>query len=316
MRSVRRWAAVAVGRGGSARRRVLALALSASPASAFSEWAHDGATGCSVTPGHADRRHLHRLPHRLPELPGRDLLVVPRARARTRPRCPRRARPAARSATCGTPCRRQYITPTTHGTNPHLGSSPGVPRLPPDQRQHLRSRLQPASQRAGHRVHRLRRVPLARRRSTPARSPAPRATRRAVVPPVHGQQPRLQELRRLPHHEARRQEGRRPASARPATRAGSGGARAQHSRTITKKFVCGGVPHQEAARQRRQQGGQELPHLPQRQVPRRAADAVQVGVHALPQRRHAARQRLPVHAVPPARRPQPPAQRRQPLIRA
>ena len=59
MRSLRRWAALAAVAVALLSAVVLALALTASPASAFTQWQHDGAIGLRVLsqPGHADRRH-------------------------------------------------------------------------------------------------------------------------------------------------------------------------------------------------------------------------------------------------------------------
>ena len=149
---------------------------------------------------------------------------------------------------------------------------PGVPRLSPDQRQHQRSRLQPASQRAGHRVHRLRRLPLvaaeARRQGRLHLVPH----ERAGVPPLPGQQPRLQELRRLPHHEARRQEGGdEQVRVLPQGQLGPPGAALQHR---DQEVRVRRVPQpRSCTRARSATAVKNCRTCHRRQVPRRAAHA-------------------------------------------
>ncbi len=120
----RSWATVAAAAVALLAAIVLALALSASPAAAFSQWAHDGATGCSChdtgTPTDATCVACHSGFKSYPNqtcwschAPGQDTSTL-----------------SAPSSACSQEChlwdpvQRAYITPTTHGTNPHLGSDP------------------------------------------------------------------------------------------------------------------------------------------------------------------------------------------------
>ena len=103
---------------------VLALAISAAPASAFTDWAHDGATGCVChdqgRPTDATCTACHTGFQSFPgqacwscHAPGQDTSTL-----------------STPSAACSQEChlwdpvQKVYITPTTHGTNPHLGSTP------------------------------------------------------------------------------------------------------------------------------------------------------------------------------------------------
>jgi hypothetical protein len=118
---MRRWAAVAAVLLVAV---VAALAFSAAPASAFDSWAHDGATGCSChangQPTDATCTACHTGFKSFPGLncwschaPGQDTSTL-----------------STPSSACSQEChlwsasQKQYITPFTHGTNPHLGSTP------------------------------------------------------------------------------------------------------------------------------------------------------------------------------------------------
>jgi hypothetical protein len=103
----------------------LALAFSASPASAFSQWQHDGAIGCESchspsTPTDASCTGCHPGFVSYPDMtcwschaPGQDTSTL-----------------STPSSACSQEChlwnsvQKQYIDPSTHGTNPHLGSTP------------------------------------------------------------------------------------------------------------------------------------------------------------------------------------------------
>ena len=102
---------------------LLAQALSAPPASAFSQWAHDGAQGCSChdqgTPTDASCTSCHPGFKSYPGMncwschaPGQDTSTL-----------------STPSSACSQEChlwnetQKQYIIPSTHGTNPHLGST-------------------------------------------------------------------------------------------------------------------------------------------------------------------------------------------------
>ena len=183
------------------------------------------------------------LPHRVPEL------------SRARP-AGRATRPGQDTSTLSTPSsacsqechlwnatQKQYIIPSTHGTNPHLGSTTAVPRLPSDEREHRRSRLEPAPQRAGPRVHRVRRVPLVAAEARRQGRRAPAATRtRTAFHLYAGQQPRLQEVRLLPLHEARRHEGPDQQVRRPATRAPAAGRRSTPRRSPRSSCAARATP--------------------------------------------------------------------------
>lgn len=102
----------------------LALALAAAPASAFGEWAHDGATGCaschtqgqvtdaSCTGCHAGFESYPDMTCWSCHAPGQDTSTL-----------------STPSSACSQEChlwnsiQKQYIVPSTHGANPHLGSS-------------------------------------------------------------------------------------------------------------------------------------------------------------------------------------------------
>jgi hypothetical protein len=120
---VRRWATVAAIVAMLCPAVVLALALSAPPAAAYSQWAHNGATGCAChsngTPTDATCAACHTGFRSYPgetcwscHYPGQDASTL-----------------SSPSAACGQECHlwsgfdKAYVTPTTHGTNPHLGST-------------------------------------------------------------------------------------------------------------------------------------------------------------------------------------------------
>ena len=210
MRSLRLWATAAAVAVALVAAVVLALAFTASPASAYGNWAHDGAMGCVVPrPGHADRRHAAPA-------------ATPASRATPDDTCWSCHEPGMDTSTLSTPSsacsqechtwnaiQKQYINPFTHGSDPHLGvhapsASTATPRAPSV----VRPGRQPPPQRRGHGLQSVRGVPLvsaeARREGRLRELPH----HRAGVPSLPGEQPGLQEVRRLPHHEARPQEGR------------------------------------------------------------------------------------------------------------
>ena len=124
MRSVRRWALLTAMVVVLVCAGVLALALTPTPASAYQNWAHNGAMGCSChdqgPPTNATCEACHAGFQSYPDTqcwschaPGQDTEPL-----------------STPSSACSQEChlwdplQKQYITPTTHGTNPHLGSSP------------------------------------------------------------------------------------------------------------------------------------------------------------------------------------------------
>jgi hypothetical protein len=124
VRSLRRWAALVAATVAMLSALSLALALTAPPASAFSQWQHDGAIGCQSchsqgTPTDASCTGCHPGFQSYPGMtcwschaPGQDTSTL-----------------AAPSSACSQEChlwssvQKAYITPTTHGANPHLGST-------------------------------------------------------------------------------------------------------------------------------------------------------------------------------------------------
>ena len=123
MRGVRLWAVFAVGAVALLAAVMLALAFSAAPASAFTDWAHDDATGCSChdqgTPTDATCTACHSGFQSYPGMncwschaPGQDTSTL-----------------SSPSSACSQEChlwnsvQKSYSIPTSHGTNPHLGST-------------------------------------------------------------------------------------------------------------------------------------------------------------------------------------------------
>jgi hypothetical protein len=123
VRSLRRWATAAAVAVAFVAVVGLALAFTASPASAFGNWAHDGATGCVChaqgTPTDATCSSCHSGFQSYPgdtcwtcHEPGMDTSTL-----------------STPSSACAQEChtwnsgQKQYIDPFTHGADPHLGSS-------------------------------------------------------------------------------------------------------------------------------------------------------------------------------------------------
>ncbi len=124
MTGVRRWATVTAVAVALLAAVVLALAFAAQPASAFGTWEHDGATDCSSchsqgTPTNAACTGCHTGFRASPGMncwschaPGQDTSTL-----------------SSPSSACTQEChlwdsfQKAYVTPTTHGTNPHLGAT-------------------------------------------------------------------------------------------------------------------------------------------------------------------------------------------------
>jgi len=123
--AVRLWATISAAAVLLLAASVLALAFTAAPASAFGQWEHDGALGCSChtiaggTPTDATCITCHTGFQSYPgdtcwtcHAPGQDTSTL-----------------SSPSSACSQEChlwdalQKQYLTPTTHGTNPHLGST-------------------------------------------------------------------------------------------------------------------------------------------------------------------------------------------------
>lgn len=123
MKSARRWATVAAMAVVLLAAVALAFAITASPASAYSNWAHNGAQGCVChdqgKPTDATCTSCHAGFQSYPgdtcwtcHAPGMDTSTL-----------------STPSSACAQEChtwnsvQKQYINPFTHGDNPHLGSS-------------------------------------------------------------------------------------------------------------------------------------------------------------------------------------------------
>jgi len=122
--SLRRWAALAAVAVAMLSAVGLALALTASTASAFTQWQHDGAVGCQSchsqgSPTDASCTGCHPGFASYPDMtcwschaPGQDTSTL-----------------SASSSACSQEChlwnsvQKAYITPSTHGADPHLGST-------------------------------------------------------------------------------------------------------------------------------------------------------------------------------------------------
>ena len=124
VRSMRRWATGAAVAVVLLAAVVAALAFTAAPASAYGSWAHNGAQGCVChnqgTPTDSTCTSCHTGFQSFPgetcwscHEPGADTSTL-----------------SSPSSACSQEChlwnsiQKQYITPFTHGTNPHLGSTP------------------------------------------------------------------------------------------------------------------------------------------------------------------------------------------------
>jgi hypothetical protein len=122
--SMRRWATVAAIAVVLLAAVVAALAFAAAPASAYSAWAHNGAQGCVChdqgTPTDATCQTCHT---DFQSFPGETCWSCHEPGKST-------SSLSTPSSACSQEChlwnsiQKQYITPFTHGTNPHLGSTP------------------------------------------------------------------------------------------------------------------------------------------------------------------------------------------------
>ena len=125
MSGVRPWATVTAAAVALLATAAIALALTAAPASAFTEWQHDGATGCvchtiaNGTPTDATCVTCHSGFKSYPGMtcwschaPGQDTSTL-----------------SSPSSACSQGChlwsetQKDYVTPFAHGANPHLGST-------------------------------------------------------------------------------------------------------------------------------------------------------------------------------------------------
>ena len=268
---------------------VLALALTASPASAFTNWQHNGTAGCvchaqgTPTDASCTRSMCHAGFQSFPD--------------ETCWSCHEPGKPTAGlstpSSACSQEChlwssvQKQYITPSTHGTDPHLGSSSeclgchptSVGISDPGSSPHHSGQATGFSSCGA--CHSSPQKHAGKVACTSCHTDA------QAFHLYEASDPGSKKCGSLPHHEARRGQGRREQ-----VRAVSQGELRPHRTALLvgdQEVRVQRLPQQEAARQCREQQGEELPHVSHRQVPRRAAHARQVGVHGLPQHPQAPR---------------------------
>jgi len=221
---------------------VLAIALSAAPASAYTNWQHGGAGGCLChgqgTPTDATCVTCHSGFQSYPGMtcwschaPGQDTSAL-----------------STPSSACSQEChlwnaaQKQYIIPTTHGTNPHLGSTPeclgchptSVGIADPGSSPHHSGQAPGISQCGA--CH-----------SSPQKHAGKVActTCHADATAFHGYQASSPGFKKCGSCHTMRHAGARVAASKCAScHKGSGSRPPQHSSSITKKFVCSGCHSQ------------------------------------------------------------------------
>jgi hypothetical protein len=221
---------------------VLALALTASPASAFGDWQHNGATGCVChdqgRPTDATCQSCHTGFQSYPgqtcwscHAPGQDTSTL-----------------STPSSACSQEChlwnstQKQYIIPTTHGANPHLGSSPACLGCHPTSV----SISDPGSS-----PHHSGQVTGFSSCGTCHSSPQKHAGQVACAschenaPAFHLYEADNPGFKKCGTCHSMRHAGKRVATSKCAScHKGTGGRPAQHSSSVTRKFVCGGCHSQ------------------------------------------------------------------------
>jgi hypothetical protein len=221
---------------------VLALALSASPASAFDSWAHDGATGCVChdqgAPTDATCVTCHSGFRSYPgqtcwscHAPGQDTSTL-----------------SAPSSACSQEChlwnsvQKTYLTPTTHGANPHLGAtsaclechptSPGIAN--PGSSPHH------SGQAAGFTECGVCHSSLQKHAGKIACT-----TCHADATAFHLYQASSPGFKKCGSCHSMKHAGKKISASKCAScHKGSGGVPAQHSSSVTKKYVCSGCHRQ------------------------------------------------------------------------
>jgi hypothetical protein len=221
---------------------VLALALTASPASAFGDWQHNGATGCVChdqgRPTDATCQSCHTGFQSYPgqtcwscHAPGQDTSTL-----------------STPSSACSQEChlwnstQKQYIIPTTHGANPHLGSSPACLGCHPTSV----SISDPGSS-----PHHSGQVTGFSSCGTCHSSPQKHAGQVACASchenatAFHLYEADNPGFKKCGTCHSMRHAGKRVATSKCAScHKGTGGRPAQHSSSVTRKFVCGGCHSQ------------------------------------------------------------------------
>jgi hypothetical protein len=221
---------------------VLALALTASPASAFTSWQHDGAMGCVChdqgTPTDATCAGCHEGFQSYPgetcwscHYPGQDTSTL-----------------STPSSACSQEChlwdsvQRQYVIPSTHGTNPHLGSTTDCLSCHPTSV----SVFDPGSS-----PHHSGQATGFSSCGTCHSSPQKHAGKvactscHATAEAFHLYATSSPGYKKCGACHTMRHAGKKVATSKCAScHKGSGGRQVQHSSSVTKKFVCGGCHSQ------------------------------------------------------------------------
>jgi hypothetical protein len=239
VRSVRRWAAVAAVAVTLLAAVALALAFTATPASAFSNWQHDGAMGCESchsqgTPTDATCTGCHTGFQAVPgdtcwtcHAPGQDTSTL-----------------SSPSSACTQEChlwnstQKQYNIPYQHGDNPHLGSTPECldchstspsvddPGLSPHHSGQETGFTQCSACHTSQQEH---------------RGKVACATCHTSAQQFHLYQATSPGFKNCASCHTMRHAGKKVAQSKCAQcHKGSNGRPAQHSSSITKKFVCSG----------------------------------------------------------------------------
>ena len=219
---------------------MLALALSASPASAYTQWQHNGATGCAAC-------------HSTPERPTDAACTSCHAGFQSYPgmTCWSCHAPGQDTSTLSTPSsacsqechlwnsvQKQYLDPTTHGANPHLGASPACLGCHPTSV----SIFDPGSS-----PHHSGQVTGFTQCGVCHSSPQRHAGKVActschtTAAAFHVFEANTPGYKKCGSCHSMRHAGKKVATSKCAScHKGGGGRAAQHASSITKKFVCGG----------------------------------------------------------------------------
>ncbi len=242
---------------------LLALALSASPASAFTEWRHNGAAGCvchnSGTPTDASCVTCHADFKSYPDetcwschYPGQDTRpywsTSPTPTPTESPSVTPTPTPTETASACSQEChlwnsaQKAYVIPFTHGTNPHLGAtadcldchqiSPGIadPGSSPHHSGQKTGFTDCAACHSGLQQH------AGKVQCTQCHTSAEEFHLYSASSPG---------FKNCRSCHAMRHAGKKVANRKcAACHRGSSGLPAQHSKPVTKKFVCGGCHSQ------------------------------------------------------------------------
>ena len=236
MSGVRPWATVMAAVALSAV-VVVMLALTAAPASAYTQWEHDGAT-CGVchaqgTPTDATCQACHSGFQSYPGMtcwschaPGLDTSTL-----------------SSPSSACSQEChlwnsaQKQYITPSTHGTNPHLGSTPACLGCHPTSVSWDDPGSSPHHQGTAPGFTQCGACHSTQKHAGKVAC----ASCHTNATAFHLYQASSPGFKKCGSCHSMRHAGVKVSTSKcAACHAGSGGQPAQHSSSITKKFVCGG----------------------------------------------------------------------------